>query len=105
MSMNYPQGTLSAQQVRTTFFVVPELPGVLDFYTLVLGAEDYRQFQADRQRMHTVGGELLLIGWPDGTTVTYSRDDRTAPIDLDTLAATYGASATLYRIANSKASS
>ena len=102
--MNYPQGTLTDQLVRTTFFVVPELPEVLDFYALALGAAGYRQFQADRERMRAVGGELQLIGWPDGTTVTYSRDDRTAPIDLDTLAATYRASATLFRICNPKAS-
>ena len=71
--------------------------------TLALGANGYRSFRAHRQDLHAAGGDLLLIGWPDGTTITYSRDDRTAPLSLDTLADSYRASATLFRIGNPKA--
>lgn len=98
--MNHPQGTLTVQQARDTFFVVPALAPI---YTFALGADGYRSFQACRQYLRAAGGDLLLIGWPDGTTITYSRDDRTAPLNPDTLADTYRASATLLRIANRKA--
>ena len=98
--MKHPQGSLTDQQVRNTFFVVPE---IVPIYTLALGADGYRSFQAHRQHLRAAGGDLLLIGWPDGTTITYGRDDRTAPLNLDTLADTYRASATLLRIANPKA--
>ena len=98
--MNHPQGTLTDQQARDTFFVVPELAPI---YTLALGADGYSSFKAYRQALRAAGGDLLLIGWPDGTTITYSRDDRTAPLNLDTLADTYRASATLFHIANPKA--
>lgn len=99
--MKHSQASLTDQQVRTTFFIVPESLGL---YAFVLGQEGDRQFQVRRQNLRAAGGELLLIGWPDGTTITFSRDDRTAPIDLDTLAATYSASAALHRICNPKAS-
>ena len=99
--MKYPQGSLTDQQARDNFFVVPELD---DIYTFALGADGYRSFQAYRQELRAAGGDLLLIGWPDGTTITFSKDDRTAPINLDTLADTYRASATLFRIGNPKAS-
>jgi hypothetical protein len=99
--MKHPQGSLIDQQVRDTFFVVPEIASI---YTLALGVYGYHSFQANRQRLRAAGGDLLLIGWPDGTTITYSRDDRTAPLNLDTLADTYRASATLFHIANPKAS-
>lgn len=95
--MKYPQGSLTDQQARDTFFVVPELD---DIYTLALGADGYHSFQACRQQLRAAGGDLLLIGWPDGTTITYSRADRTAPIHLDTLVDTYRASATFFRLSN-----
>ena len=98
--MKYPQGSLIDQQARDSFFVVPELDHI---YTLALGADGYRSFKVYRQELRAAGGDLLLIGWPDGTTITYSRDDRTAPLSLDTLADTYRASATLFRIGNPKA--
>ncbi len=98
--MKYPQGSLTDAQVRSTYFVVPQLAGV---YRLALGSDGYRLFQHHSRRLHAAGGELLLIGWPDGTTITYGRDDRSAPIDLDTLANTYRASAALHRIMNHKA--
>ena len=99
--MKYPHASLSDQQVRTTFFIVPESLGLYAFF---LGEEGYRQFQAHRQSLQAAGGELLLIGWPDGITITFSCDDCTASVDLDTLASTYRASVTLHRICNPKAS-
>lgn len=98
--MKYSHASLSNQQVRDAFFVVPDLA---DLYLLALGADNYCNFQAARKLMRAAGGELLLIGWPDGTTVTYGLDDRTTPIDLDTLVDTYRASATLSRILDPKA--
>lgn len=97
--MKYPQASLTEQQVRDTFFVVPEMVGI---YALALGADGDRQFQARRQDLRANGGDLLLIGWPDGTTITYSSADRNAPIHRDTLAETYRASATLFRLCNPK---
>jgi len=98
--MKRPQGSLTDAQVRSTYFVVPQLGSV---YRLALGSGGYQQFQQHSERLHAAGGELLLIGWPDGTTITYGRDDRRTPIDLDTLASTYRASATLHRLMSPKA--
>ena len=92
--MKYPQGSLTDQQARDTFFVVPELDHI---YTLALGANGYRSFRAHRQDLHAAGGDLLLIGC--GTRMAMvPRDLRTAlradgiviePMDTGAAARTY----------------
>ena len=93
--MKYPQGSLTDQQARDTFFVVPELDHI---YTLALGADGYRSFKVYRQELRAAGGDLLLIGWPDGSTIAYCARSIASPIDLDTLVETYRASAAMHRI-------
>jgi hypothetical protein len=93
---NLRHATLTDQQARETYFVVPE---ILNTYAVALGDKGYRQFRKNREVIRASGGELLLIGWPDGTTITYHRLDATRPIDLDNLVATYRASAALRRAA------
>ena len=93
--MKWPHACLTDQQVRNTFFVVPEIDYI---YGLVLRDDGLRQFKAERQTARSFGGELLLIGWPDGTTITYLTPDSASGIDVETLVETYRASAAMYRI-------
>lgn len=98
--MKYPHASLTDQQVRDTYFIVPELGA---FYALALGDSGYQAFKVNRKNLRATGGELVLIGWPDGTTITYSMGNRSDPIDLDNLAATYRASAAMFRVCSLKA--
>jgi hypothetical protein len=93
--MKWPHASLTDQQVRNTFFVVPEIDYL---FSLVLGQEGYRQFKAQRQTARAFGGDLLLIGWPDGMSITYHSSDPAHGIDVETLVETYRASAAMYRI-------
>ena len=93
--MKWPPASLTDQQVRNTFFVVPEIDYL---FRLVLGQDGYRQFKAQRQTARAFGGDLLLIGWPDGTTISYHMHDSSDGIDVETLVETYRASAAMYRI-------
>ncbi len=93
--MKWPHASLTDEQVRGTFFVPPELPFI---YALALGEDGYRRFRAQRRDARLAGGDLLLIGWPDGTTITYLLRDRSDHIDLETLVQTYRASAAMHRI-------
>ena len=93
--MKWPYASLTDQQVRNTFFVPPEFPHI---YALALGDEGYCQFKAQRQDTRLSGGDLLLIGWPDGTTSTYLTTDATRAIDVETLVGTYRASAAMHRV-------
>jgi hypothetical protein len=95
--MRWPHATLTDQQARETFFVVPE---TAELYMLALGKDGYRQFKDQRARIRTLGGELLLIGWPDGTTITYSVMRRGDPIDAENVLQIYRASAALHRISS-----
>lgn len=88
-------GCLTDQQARETYFVVPE---IFNIYAVALGKKKYQQFRKSREVIRASGGELLLIGWPEGTTITYHRIDACRPIDLDNLVATYRASAAMYRV-------
>jgi hypothetical protein len=100
--MTYPHASLTDQQARDLYFVVPESD---DLYRLALGEQEYPKFQAVRKRLHATGGELLLIGWPDGSTVAFIRPERTAPFDVDRLVVTYRANASIFRVRNPKAQS
>lgn len=97
--MKWPYASLTDQQVRDTYFVVPEFG---DIYAMALGDQGYQSFKANRQTIRAVGGELLLIGWPDGTTITYQSHGRPAFIDLETLVETYSANAAMNRITSRK---
>lgn len=92
--MKWPHASLTDQQVRDTFFAAPE---VGDIYAMALGSSGYQQFCKQRQAVRASGGELLLIGWPDGTTVTLQTANPT-DIDVETLVQTYRASAAMHRI-------
>ena len=93
--MKWPPASLTDQQVRNTFFVVPEIDYI---YQLVLADSGFEQFKTQRKMARKFGGELLLIGWPDGTTITYHMHDSSDGIDVETLVETYRASAAMYRI-------
>lgn len=80
--MKWPHASLTDQQAGAMFFVVPEL-GV----EFALGHDAYRAFCVQRTRARSAGGELLIIGWPDGTT-----------LDVVNVVATYRASAAMYRV-------
>jgi len=97
--MTYPHASLSDKQARETWFCIPEFRYA---YELALGAKGYQQFKSNRQSIRASGGELDLIGWPDGTSVTYHRLDGTEPIDVNNLVDTYRASATMFRIVSVK---
>lgn len=92
--MKWPHATLTDQQVRETYFVVPEVGTI---HALALGPTGYQRFREQRQLVRLSGGELLVIGWPDGTTVTLQIALANAAVDLDTLVQTYRASAAIYR--------
>lgn len=82
--MIYPHGNLTPEQIRTTFFVVPTLG--IEF---LVGPDGFTAFAARRKLICDTGGDLLLIGWPDGTTVEYSRPKPKQEFDADDLAAFY----------------
>lgn len=95
--MKWHHGALTDQLARTTFFKVPDL-GVKNSQ----GTNGFEQFDLHRRLIRATGGDLLLIGWPDGTTITYHQLDVSNRIDLDTLVATYRASAAMHRVMNAK---
>ena len=97
--MKWPRAALTAQQAKETFFVVPE---IFNIYVFALGNMRYQQFRKSREVIRASGGELSLIGWPDGTTITYHQLDARNPIDLDNLVATYRASAAMHRVMKAK---
>ncbi len=97
--MKWPYASLTDHQVRDTYFIPPEFG---DIYTHALGAEGYRQFKNNRQAIRASGGELLLIGWPDGMTITLHINVAPNNIDLLTLVETYQASAAIYRASSKK---
>lgn len=82
--MTYPHGNLTPEQIRSTFFVVPDL-GIAMAY----GAKFFKEFQARRTTFREKGGDLLLIAWPDGTTLIYERPDPLKAFDVEDLAAFY----------------
>jgi hypothetical protein len=93
--MKWPKASLTDQQVRTTFFKVPEIDYV---YRIALGETDLNHFKEQRHAARCCGGELLLIGWPDGTTITHHIPDAADLLDVESLVNTYRASAALHRI-------
>lgn len=90
--MNWPHASLTDQQARDTWFKAPDFS-----IPLALGAARSREFLKARQRFRENGGELLVIGWPDGTTITFEWPDCSEPLDVEGIVATYRASAALYR--------
>lgn len=93
--MKWPYACLTDQQVRDTYFVPPE---IFNTYALALGEEGYTQFCRQREMLRMSGGDVLLIGWPDGTTITYATENAFDPISVETLVETYRASAAMYRV-------
>ena len=86
-------GSLSDDQIRTTFFVVPIFSFALVFPPAVLS-----DFYRARAAISALGGELIMIGWPDGSTITYTRLTAGDMIDVECIAETYKASAAMARV-------
>lgn len=82
--MTYPHGTLTPDQISRTFFVVPTLG--IEF---LFGPDGFAAFAARRQLIRDNGSDLVLIGWPDGTTVEYSRPKPQRDCDVADLAKFY----------------
>ena len=82
--MKYPFGKLTHDQIKQTFFAVPEIGILLGF-----GKDYLLQFKSKRAAVEADGGELLMIGWPDGNTITLRRTDPSHALDLDRLVALY----------------
>ena len=85
--------TLTDAEIRTQFFEVPPL-----FHSPILDSHGRAEFGARRLQIEATGGQLLMIGWPDGTTITYHRLLRGDPIDRDCIAGVYKASAAMKRV-------
>ena len=91
--MKWPHASLTDQQAASTFFAVPELG--IEF---ALGRDAYKNFCFRRALARSTGGELSMIGWPDGTTITYHRPDTLQALDVPNVVAMYRASAAMYRV-------
>lgn len=92
--MRYRFGRLTDEEVRSKFFIVPDIGAAMAY-----GAQQLKAWQRERVKVHAAGGEFLVIGWPDGMTVTYHILDAAQPINLDDLVSTYRAAAAGYRAA------
>ena len=82
--MNYSHGRLTSQQVTETFFIVPDLSIILCY-----GSSYFDTFRKKRRIARATGGELNMIGWPDGSTITLARTNSSDPLDSDNLLALY----------------
>ena len=89
--MNHPE-LLSDEEVQSTFFIVP--PFAVGF---VFGKANHKRFLAAHRTLARSGGDLLVIGWPDGTTMTYEALMAGDPIDLDCITEIYKATQALNR--------
>lgn len=94
--MNYPHGNLTPEQIRSTFFSVPDL-GIV----MALGTKYLAAFKGHRDDARGGDGELLLIAWPGGTLLEYKRLKPAAKLDSDDLAAMYRVFTILERIQKS----
>ncbi len=84
---------LTEEQIATQFFQVP-----LFCVGLVLNEEGEANFFAEYHRIRREGGELMMIGWPDGTTITYHRLVRGDPIDIECITAVYKTSVAMEKV-------
>lgn len=91
--MSYRHGYLTDDEIRSTFFVVP-----LFAVSLVFGKTNRARLLAVRRKIERLGGELLVIGWPDGTTMTYESSIAGQPIDLECITEIYKATAAMQRV-------
>lgn len=84
---------LTDEQIATQYFVVP--------YILMGWAFDSKfcqAFDVNRRAIREAGGELLMIGWPDGTTMTYECLKRGDPIDIECISEIYKATACMKEV-------
>ena len=82
--MKYAPGQLTDEQVKTRYFVVPDL-----IVGMVFGDRFLRIVRETRRALEAQGHALHVIGWPDGTTMLYEIIDGREPIDPENLLATY----------------
>jgi hypothetical protein len=82
--MKYSNGHLTDKQVKETFFKIPDFVVVFAF-----GLPFLNEINSEREEVRAKGGELDVIGWPDGTTGTWARHNAKEDIDLDDLLLLY----------------
>lgn len=82
--MKCAPGQLTDEQIKTTYFDVPDL-GI----GFAFGADVLAEVQRQRREAQGHGHAFRLIGWPDGTTLSCEFDDRNEPLDAQKLVALY----------------
>lgn len=82
--MSYPHGKLTPEQIRMTYFVVPDL-GI----ALAYGPVGFKAFVARKESLRGKGGDLILIAWPDATMLELKRPDANQELDVEEVAAFY----------------
>lgn len=95
--MNYLHGRLTSQQVTETFFIVPDFGIILGY-----GSSYFDTFSKKRGIARATGGELNMIGWPDGSTVTLARTNSSDALDPDDLLTLYRLNASFNGIIEKK---
>ena len=82
--MKYSFGQLTDEQIKTTFFDVPDL-GI----GFAFGGDFLAKVQRQRRKAQRNGRTFRVLAWPDGTTLSVEVDDRTQPLDAQKLIALY----------------
>lgn len=85
-----PKKMLTDEQIATQYFLVPPI-----LMRLAFDEDTCKQFGAWRRQIQATGGELYMIGWPDGTTMTYQAHQRGDLIDIECITEIYKAAACL----------
>lgn len=70
-------------------------------YVLDLAGDGYPEFQKHRSAILAAGGEMLLIGCPDGKTVRLRVTRKLSPTAIAQLVSQHRARAVMYRITES----
>lgn len=84
---------LTDEQIATQYFVVPYILMGWAFDT-----EFCQNFAVNRRVIRDAGGELLMIGWPDGTTMTYECLKLGDLIDIECIREIYKATACMKEV-------
>ena len=88
MTAGPQRGLLSEEQIRTTYFVVP--PALIELLVRPFMGDWLADYVLEQRKLsETTGGATDLIGWPDGTTIVWTRPDAKKPIDVDKLVTGY----------------
>ena len=93
--MNQRNRQLTDAEIRASFFIVP-LIGIVIFFGG--SAKARMDFFARRNQIEETGGELLVIGWPERTTISYHRLHQSNPLDIDCIVETYKISVAMKKV-------